>query len=148
MKRIAALSFFALMMAGVGTTYAFSNSGEAIPTWFKQSLDQRINEIKDETSGKTGIAIISLSTDTQLEKQNAENQILNFKLNEVGNGKKAINEHKDHSIQQLHEAKEQLTIQHKQKMKQYKEQLKEREAAQIKMDTIAILSDLLEVIEE
>lgn len=144
MKRIAAGVLFVLMMFGVGTTYAFSDAGLAIFTWFHQAFLERSNEIENEAASELNSSLKTLSVDIQNAAQKAGEQLMEFQVKITTDSETTIEEHNDHYFQQLQATKENLIKENKQKTQAYKEQAKAREAAQITEDAEALLAELLE----
>ncbi|ETI70123.1 hypothetical protein [Neobacillus vireti] len=143
MKGIAAGVLFAIMMLGVGTTYASSDAGEAISNWFHQSFLDRSCEIEASAANEMNASLKRIATDIQNSAQNAEEQLTDSQLKITSESERTIENHKNHYIQQLQAAKENLKKQNEQKMQLYKEQAEAREAAQISKDAEAILAELL-----
>lgn len=135
---------FIIIMLGVGTTYASSDAGAAISTWFHHSFIEHSNEIEDVTANEINTSLKRLSIDIQNAAQNAEEEILDFQLRMTAGSERTIDEHYDHYIKQLQAIKENLKKQNEQEMLSYKEQIRAREEAQITNDAEAILAELLE----
>jgi hypothetical protein len=144
MKRIAVGVLFAIMLLGVGTTYAFSDAGEAISNWYHHSFIKHSSEIENTTANEINDSLKMISTDIQNAAQNAEKQLMDFQLKMTSDSKKTIEKHNDPYIQQLQAAEGNLEKQNELEMQRYKEHIKAREAAQITEDAKAILAELLE----
>ncbi|MFK9091859.1 hypothetical protein [Bacillus salipaludis] len=144
MKRIAAGVLFVIMMLGVGATYAFSDAGLAISTWFHHSFLERSNGVEDEAANELNSSLKILSIDIQNTTQKAGEQLMEFQVKMTADSEKTIGEHNDHYFQQLQATKENLIKENKQKIQLYKEQAKAREAAQITQDAESLLAELLE----
>ncbi|EKN64744.1 hypothetical protein BABA_22688 [Neobacillus bataviensis LMG 21833] len=144
MKRLTASVLFALMMLGVGTTYAFSDAGTAISTWFQHSFIERSSEIENAATNDMIASFTRLSIDIQNAAQMAGEQLMEFQLKMTADSEKTVDEHNEHYIQQLQATKENLKKQNEHAIQLYTEQAKAREAAQITKDAEAILAELLE----
>ncbi|WP_042462228.1 hypothetical protein [Neobacillus dielmonensis] len=143
MKRIAVGFLLGFILLGAGTTYAFSDAGAAIYTWFQQSLLEQSNKIENEAANHITSSFEEILTDFQKASQDAEDQLIGYQVELTTDYQKTIEAHHDQYIQQLQTTTENLKQQSQHDMQLYKEQTKSRAEAQASQDVEAILAELL-----
>ncbi|WP_040207387.1 hypothetical protein [Neobacillus jeddahensis] len=143
-KRIVAGLLFLIMLLGMGTTYAFSDAGEAISNWYDQAFLESSNKIEEEVMLEIDSPVEEFLSDIQIAAKTTENQLKDFQSKITADSEVKMKEHNQQYIQQLQVSKEKLAQQNQQDMELYKEQVKQREVNQVTQDTEAILVDLLD----
>ncbi|WP_409270401.1 hypothetical protein V1499_13350 [Neobacillus sp. SCS-31] len=132
------------LLFGTGTAYAYPAYGDALSDWYSRALEKNRLQMKETTETELKKSLEEMPTFIRDTGDQAKAQLIEFQTKQTAATVQAIEDHKNHYLQDLQAAKEHLMKENKTTMETYKQQKIANEAVQVDAEAKNILRELLE----
>lgn len=143
MRKIIGITITSIALLSAGTTYALSDPGTKLSSWYNHQFEEKANKLGESTMDKFSVSLAQLQKEKKPLQQNMVKSIRDYQSTKLQESTNSIKEHNEQYINQLHTVTEKLKEQNAEQMTAYTEQKTQQETEQITQDVHDILEDLL-----